>query len=103
MSSVLNFAAIACYSRLVFSCVLHALRSLSHVLNRLVRVRRLRRVVVKSCGDDNERHVDGLHGRRREPLLGPRPQAGQAVSHSILKFGLAWLKRPELNENVLCG
>ena len=51
MSSVLNFAAIACYSRLEFSCVLHALRSLSHVLNTLVRVR-IRIVVLKSSCDN---------------------------------------------------
>ena len=62
MSSLLNFAAIACYSRLVFfSCVLHALRSLSHVLNTLVRVRR--KVVVKSFGDDNGMSMDSMDAK----------------------------------------
>ena len=61
MSSVLNFAAITCYSRLEFSCVLHALRSQSHVLNTLVRVRR--KVVVRSCGDDNGMSMDSMDAK----------------------------------------
>lgn len=85
MSSLLNFAAVvACYSRLVFSCVLHARIALA-----LARVEYLGSGQEESGGEilwRQQRHVDGLHGRQGEPLLGPRPQAGQAVRRPLMRL-----------------
>ena len=75
MFSILNFAAVACYSRLEFSsclCVARIALALadSHVLNRLVRVR-IRRVVVKSCGDDNGMSMDSMDAKENKSFTSP--------------------------------